>query len=110
MATQKKSTEPEAPADPIRIETRAKNAVLHLEGVVGVQQAKRLQQLAIEVAGSGRAVSVECARLQQLDCASVQVLLALHETLKGKGTGMKIQNMPDSVNQTLRTVGLASAL
>jgi anti-anti-sigma factor len=109
MATQKKAAKPQAPAEPIRIEARGAKSVFHLEGVVGVREAKRLQQMAIELAGSGRAVTVQCEHLQQLDCASVQVLLALRETLKRKNTGMELKNMPDSVHQTLRTVGLASA-
>jgi anti-anti-sigma factor len=109
MATRKKPVNPDAPVEPIRVEAKGTNAVLHLEGVVGVMQAKRLQQLAIKLAGSDRAVKVRCEHLQHLDCASVQVLLALHETLKGKGAGITIQNMPDSVHQTLRIAGLASA-
>jgi anti-anti-sigma factor len=109
MASQKNAAEPEVRAEPIRIEVLGESAVLHLEGVVGVMQSKRLQRMAIELAGAGRGVTVQCEHLQQFDCASVQVLLALHETLKGKGIGMKMENMPDSVFQTLRTVGLASA-
>ena len=109
MATQSKTVTAQEPAEPIRIQGRGSKTELHLEGVVGVTQAKRLQQLAMELAASGRGVSVRCEHLQHIDCACVQVLLALHETLSSKGAGMKIQNMPDSVHQTLRTAGLASA-
>jgi anti-anti-sigma factor len=110
MAIRKRAAKPEAAREPIRVEAKGDNAVLHLEGIVGVAQAKRLQQLALKLSGSGRKVSVRCEHLQHLDCAAVQVLLALHETLKANGAGMAVQNMPDSVQQTLRSAGLAGAL
>ncbi len=109
MATRSKIVQSQEPVEPIRVEAHGSKAELHLEGVVGVTQARRLQQLALELAASGRGVSVRCEHLQHIDCAGVQVLLALHETLSGMGVGMEIQNMPDSVHRTLRTAGLASA-
>ena len=109
MAAQDKNAQSQEPVEPIRIEARGSEAELHLEGIVGVTQAKRLQQMALKLAASGQCVKVRCEHLQHIDCAGVQVLLALHETLAGKGVEMKIQNMPDSVHQTLRTAGLASA-
>ena len=109
MATRSRTVKPEEPVEPVRVKAHGSKTELHLEGVVGVTQAKRLQQLAIKLAASGRGVTVRCEHLQHIDCASVQVLLALHETLSAKGIEMKIQNMPDSVHQTLRTAGLASA-
>jgi anti-anti-sigma factor len=109
MATRNPIIQPHEPVEPIRVEALGTYVVLHLEGIVGVQQAKRLQQLAVNLADSGRGVTVRCEHLQHVDCAGVQVLLALHETLTGKGVEMRIQNMPESVHQTLRTAGLASA-
>ena len=109
MPMRGKSAEPQQPVEPIRVETLGTNLVLHLEGVVGVTQAKRLQELAMQLANSGRSVSVRCEHLQHIDCAGLQVLLALHEALKGRGASLRVLNMPDSVQQTLRTAGLASA-
>jgi len=109
MATRKKSEAAAVPAEPIRVEARDGHAVLYLEGPVGIAQVRRLQQLALRLAQADGDISVRCEHLQYLDCASVQVLLALHETLKRKGVGMSVQNVPDSVQQTLRTAGLAAA-
>ena len=97
-------------AEPLRVETRGAAAQLHLEGIVGIQQAKRLHQLALKLASAGRPVSVRCEHVQHIDGAGVQVLLALHETLRAKGVALDVQNLPESVQQTLRTAGLASAL
>jgi anti-anti-sigma factor len=77
--------------------------------VVGIKQARRLKELALDLARSGSGIHIHCEHLHHLDCAGVQVLLALRETLKRKDIGMELKNMPDSVHQTLRTVGLASA-
>ena len=109
MATRRKTTRPEAPAEPVRVEAKGQDVVLHLEGVVGVAQARRLHEVAVKLADSGRAVSVRCEHLQYLDCAAVQVLLVLHETLKSKGAGLAMQNLPDSAQLTLRHAGLACA-
>ena len=59
---------------------------------------------------SGRDVHVRCEHLQYIDCAGVQVLMALNEALRARGAGMTVQNLPDSIQQTLRITGLASAL
>ncbi len=109
MAIRKKAAAPAEPAEPVRVEVKGANAVLYLEGAVGIAQSKRLQALALKLASSGKQVHVRCEHLQYLDCAAVQVLLALNETLKSKGTGITVQNLPDSVQQTLRNAGLAAA-
>lgn len=101
---------PVAPPEPIRIETGAGGATLHLEGVVGVAQARRLHQLAVRLAGSGKDVTVRCEHLQHLDCAAAQVLLALQAAAQERGTGVTLRNLPDSVQQTLRHAGLAGVL
>lgn len=109
MATREPAARPEEAVEPIRIDTQGEQDVLHLEGVVGVMQAKRLQQVALQLAGSGHAVSVRCEHLQYLDCAGAQILLALRESLERKQVRMTLVNLPDSIHQTLLTAGLASA-
>jgi anti-anti-sigma factor len=109
MAARRKPVKPETPPEPVRVEALGDRAVLHLEGAVGVAQAKRLHALALELAGAGRTVDVRCEHLQYLDCAAAQVLLALSQSLKSRGAEMAVQNLPDSVQQTLRHAGLASA-
>ncbi len=109
MATPGAEGNPAEPLEPIRIEVRDEQDVLHLEGVVTVPQAKRLRQLALELAGSGRGVSVQCEKLNYLDCAAVQILLALRDSLSRKSVPMTIVNLPESIRETLRIAGLAAA-
>lgn len=110
MATRKAAVKPEVPREPMRIEARDGRSVLHLEGVVGVAQAKRLHLLALELAeGAGR-VDVRCEHLKHLDCAAAQVLLALSDSLGARGATLAMHNLPESVRQSLRNAGLASAL
>ncbi len=109
MATRRKPAQPQSPAEPVRVEASGESAVLHLEGVVGVAQARRLHQLAVRLAGPGRTVTVCCDHLQYLDCAAAQVLLALHASLKSHGAAVVLRNLPDSAQQTLRHAGLANA-
>jgi anti-anti-sigma factor len=107
-ATTAPAETPAATPDPIRVSSKGGETVLHLEGVVGVAQARRLHQLAARLGAAGRPVSVRCEHLHHLDCAAVQVLLALHETLRTNGAGLRMQHLPDSVQRTLRVAGLAS--
>lgn len=109
MATPGAQAKPAEPHEPLRIEIQNDQAVLHLEGVVTVPQAKRLRQLALELAGSGRGVSVQCEKLNYLDCAALQILLALRDALARKSASMTIMNLPESIRETLRTAGLAAA-
>jgi len=110
MATRKKAVKDDVPAEPVRVEAKGRQTVLHLEAIVGVAQSKRLHAVALKLAGAGCDVHVRCEHLQHLDCAAVQVLLALSETLRSKGAALTVQNLPESVNQTLCHAGLASAL
>ena len=77
MAARRKPVKPEAPPEPVRVETSGDRAVLHLEGVVGVAQAKLLHALALKRAGAGQTVVVPWGHLEYLGCAAARVLLAL---------------------------------
>ncbi|MBI5170877.1 MAG: STAS domain-containing protein [Candidatus Eisenbacteria bacterium] len=95
--------------EPIRAEAAGALRILHLEGQVTVASARRLLEVARRLGKDGREVSVRCEHLTHIDCAGVQVLLALHETLRGQGARLRLQNLPESVQQTLRVAGLADA-
>lgn len=95
--------------EPIRAEAAGEMRILHLEGQVTVSSARRLLEVANRLGKEGREVAVRCEHLTHLDCAGVQVLLALNETLRGQGARLVLQNLPESVQQTLRVAGLADA-
>lgn len=95
------------PAGPFRIDKTPDGSHLVLEGVVGASQAHALQAAARELAGSGEPVRVEAAGLQHMDCAGVQVLLALDETLRQQGRSLVLVSVPPGVSATFRNAGLA---
>lgn len=95
--------------EPIRAEASGGLRLLHLEGQVTVASASRLLEVARRLGKEGREVAVRCEHLTHLDCAGVQVLLALNETLRGQGARLTLQNLPESVQQALRVAGLADA-
>lgn len=94
---------------PIRVERDDDGARIHLEGAIGVPLARQLHAAAREVAESAGPVRIHSERLGYLDCAAVQVLLALNETLTSRGSRLTMTGVPDSVVQTLRSAGLAGA-
>lgn len=95
--------------DPVRAEAAGDRRLLHLEGRVTVAQARRLLEVAPPRLGKeGRGVHVRCEHLTHLDCAGIQVLLGLNETLRGQGA-LSLENVPESIQQTLRIAGLSDA-
>ena len=109
MAAGKEAATPGAPPEPVRVEVDGGRTVFHLEGVVGVRQAKRLLAPSVMLAGTGGTAEVRCEHLQHPDCAAVQVLPAFFDTPRSNGAEIAVQNLPDSVQQTLRNAGLVSA-
>lgn len=99
---------PELPLEALRIESTPSAQVLHLEGSVGVAQARKVHDLALQLAQTGKAVEVRAEHLRHVDCAAVQVLSALHETLRSQGTPWTVANLPDSVKDTLNTAGFTA--
>jgi anti-anti-sigma factor len=95
---------------PIRVETDGDQQRLCLEGVINAALASRLkEQTLVALAGTGP-VTVDLARAGYLDGAALQVLLALNTTLAAQGRSLRVVAMPPSVEDTLRSVGLAGAL
>lgn len=92
---------------PIRVEVAGDARLLHLAGHVTVAHAKDFLELARGLGKEGRNVSVRCEHLTHLDCAGVQVLLALNETLKGQGAALSLNHVPESIQQTMRIAGLS---
>lgn len=95
--------------DPVRAEAAGDRRLLHLEGRVTVAQARRLLEVARRLGKEGRDVHVRCEHLTHLDCAGIQVLLGLNETLRGQGAALSLENVPESIQQTLRIAGLSDA-
>lgn len=96
---------PAAPA-PIRVEKRPEGRHLVLEGVVGAAQARSLVEAARGLAAEPGPITVDMSALSHLDCAGVQVLLALVETQTRNDSVLRFESVSDSVAATFRNAGL----
>ena len=95
-------------AGPVRITRSEEGAQLVLEGNVGAAHARALQQAARELASSNAPVRVDLQGLRHIDCAGVQVLLALDETIRRQGQAISFESVPPGVQTTFRNAGLGS--
>ena len=91
---------------PIRIDKTGDGSHLVLEGIVGAAHSRALQLMARELGDTRLPVRVDLAGLRHLDCAGVQVLLALDETLRQHGQSLALESVPESVCTTFRNAGL----
>jgi anti-anti-sigma factor len=96
------------PAGPIRIVNAADGRHLVLEGNVGAAHARALQEVARELAGAAGPVRVDLGELRHIDCAGIQVLLALDETFRQHGQAFTLESVPPGVQATFRNAGLDS--
>jgi anti-anti-sigma factor len=100
------SVKPAATASPFRIVKEADCSHLVLEGDVGAAHARALQELARELADARLPVRVDLGHLRHFDCAGVQVLLALDETLRQQGQTLALESVPEGAQATFRNAGL----
>ena len=106
------------PAEPLWIENTPHARVLHLEGIVGIAQATRLHQLALQLvepsAPGARAepaspVRIHSQDLRHLDGSATQVLLALEAELAKQGVAFSC-HWPAGVDRVLRLAGITRLL
>ncbi len=100
----------EGTVQPIRVEEADGGRHLHLEGRIGVAQARRLREAALPLLEGGGPVTLHLARTEYLDGAALQILLALREGLAARDRDLRVVSMPPSIDETLRAVGLGGAL
>jgi anti-anti-sigma factor len=100
----------EGSVQPIRTETDGEQRSLCLEGVVNVAQARRLKEQALLALAGAGPVTLDLSRAEYLDGAALQVLLALNATLAARKRSLRVVAMAPSVEDTLRSAGLARAI
>jgi anti-anti-sigma regulatory factor len=108
MAKKKAQDVPQAHG-PVRLELHGEEAWLLLEGSVHIAHARELHALAREAAATSLPVVVQAQRLQRIDVAATQVLLALRETLLKQGQHLSWSGAPASVLESMRLAGLAES-
>jgi anti-anti-sigma factor len=84
--------------------------VLKLAGDVTVYQAAELHQAALGLAQQATDLQVQCEEVQSLDCATIQILMALQETLAAQGKTFQLTGASAELQQTLTLAGMALAV
>ena len=106
-----KTRKPPVPVElPVAVENHPTQRVLTLQGTVGVAQARTLHACALALATPGPRIVVQAQHVRHLDCAAVQVLLALQAESLRIGVEFSCPTLPSSVQETLRHAGLAGVL
>ena len=95
--------EPEKAAT-VSIGERDGKSAIFLAGVVDIFFAADLRQAALTLIENGDEVAVCCEKLERLDTATLQTLLALKKELQQRGRSMQVIGLPP---EPARVVGLA---
>ena len=88
----------------------ASPGVLALTGAADITTAKRLLASAREHAAAGGDLIVDCAALERLDGAGVQILLALKREVEKAGRSFRMEAVPERAFGLLLLSGMGQAL
>src|SRR5277367_4894252 len=84
--------------------------ILLLEGSADPSTAQRLLAAARQCAAADGDVVVDCAAVERLDGACIQVLLALRAKLASSGRALRMTGLPADSFSILLATGVAQAL
>jgi anti-anti-sigma factor len=102
---------PLSDTSPITVQQRSEGrSELKLEGDLSVFQSAELHRTAMQLLEQGRDVAVDCTDVSSLDCAAVQVLLALREGLAAQGKALEFTVLSPATREALVLSGLLQAL
>jgi anti-anti-sigma factor len=82
------------------------DSVLALRGGFHLDLARELHRTALELAGTGGSVVVDCSQAEHLDGCAVQVLLALKLALEHGGGSLRMRGESAEVRKYLGWAGL----
>jgi anti-anti-sigma factor len=83
---------------------------LKLAGDVTVFQAAELHQASLALAQHDADLDVHCEEVLSMDCAAIQVLLALKEAMTGQGRTFRLLEPSEELQKTFVLAGLAGPL
>ncbi|MCS6865708.1 MAG: STAS domain-containing protein [Gemmataceae bacterium] len=83
---------------------------LTLRGHLTVHQAAELQHTAIAVASRSTVVEIDCSDVQNLDTASLQILLSLYREVVEQGGTCELRGQTGPWRDVFRRSGLARLL
>lgn len=84
--------------------------VIILEGAVDIFFAADLRQAALGLLGAGEDVAVCCEKLERLDTAALQILLALKKELEQNGKTLQVIDLPAGPARLVDLAGLTGRL
>lgn len=85
-------------------------SAIYLEGAVDIFFAADLRQAALTLAANAADVAVCCAKLERLDTATLQILLALKKELQQKGRILQWFDLPAEPARVVGLAGLTGSL
>lgn len=81
--------------------------VIALEGAVSIHVAGDLLRRAKAAAGEGRNVALDCRRVEFIDTAALQILIALGRALADRGCSLETIDAPPSAKHIFLAAGIA---
>ena len=88
----------------------AGGATLGLRGSIGAAEAAALRDACLPLAATGKDLRLDCAALEHLSGAALQVLLALHKQLASGGASLALVATSPEVAQILALAGASGLL
>lgn len=81
-----------------------------LSGEWSVGRAAELLALAKGWIATGNDVTLDCSRLERLDLAAIQIVLAARRKSVSNGHAFRLDGLPSNVADTIRFTGLSELL
>jgi anti-anti-sigma factor len=81
-----------------------------LQGRLGTAEAAPLRERLRAVAATGARIVFDCSRLEHLNGAGLQVLLALRASVESRGGSVSFAAVPSAIDRCLRQAGVFALL
>ena len=87
------------------------HAVLRIEGdMTVVHAAAQREQILLAVQSAPQGLEIDCAAIEGIDSAGIQLLLAARHSLQGRGAMLRLTQVPAAMNDALGVYGLHAVL
>jgi len=83
---------------------------IRLTGEIGPTHAAELHRMAVQLAEQDQNVVVDCEPLESLDLSSLQILIALRESLASQNKTMRFAELSAEVSEMISLAGLRASL
>ena len=83
---------------------------IDLEGTIALNVSSELQANALACLSSGKPLVVSCVNADRLDSSALQILIALANELRKKGSALRLTGVSDSLAAYIKCAGLLDML